>query len=131
MDHEEKLALGAKVRAEVLGQKHVNAPGSAPSKFQEAFRQFTVEYCWANVWLRPGLERKTRSLINLAMLAAMARWHEFEVHTRGALNNGVTEEEIIEVILQTGVYAGVPVAAEAMRIAERTINDYRAQPEAK
>lgn len=79
------------------------------------------------MWLRPGLERKTRSLLNLAMLAVMARWTEFEVHTKGALNNGVTEEEIIEVVLQAGVYAGVPIAAEAMRVAERAVNEYRAQ----
>ncbi len=127
MNHEEKLALGAKVRSEVLGTKHVNIPDKAPTKFQQAFREFTVEHCWANVWLRPGLERKTRSLLNLAMLAVMARWTEFEVHTKGALNNGVTEEEIIEVVLQAGVYAGVPIAAEAMRAAERAVNEHRAQ----
>lgn len=61
------------------------------------------------------------------MLAAMARWHEFAVHTKGALNNGLTEDEIIEVVLQAGVYAGVPIAAEAMRVAEQAVNDYRAQ----
>lgn len=126
MKHEERLALGTKIRAEVLGNKHVGAPSKSPSKFQEAFREFTVEHCWGNVWVRPGLERKTRSLLNLAMLAAMARWHEFEVHTKGALNNGVTDDEIIEVVLQAGVYAGVPIAAEAMRIAERAVADYRA-----
>ena len=64
-------------------------------------------------------------MLNLAMLAAMARWHEFEIHVRGALNNGVTEDEIIEVILQAGVYAGVPIASEAMRVAERAVATYR------
>ena len=127
MDHQERLALGAKVRAEVLGVKHTGAPEKDASKFQQAFRAFTVEHCWANVWLRPGLDRRTRSLLNLAMLSAMARWHEFEVHVKGALNNGVTEEEIIEVVLQAGVYAGVPVAAEAMRVAERAVNEHRTQ----
>jgi 4-carboxymuconolactone decarboxylase len=70
------------------------------------------------------LERKTRSMLNLAMLLALGRWHEFEVHVRGALNNGVTDDEIIEIILQAGVYAGIPVAAEGFRIAERVINEY-------
>lgn len=127
MNHEERIALGAKIRSEVLGTRHVDDPGADSTKFHQAFREFTVEHCWANVWVRPGLDRRTRSLLNLAMLAAMARWHEFKVHTKGALNNGVTEEEIIEVILQAGVYAGVPIAAEAMRVAEEAVKEYRTQ----
>lgn len=127
MTHEERLERGKAIRAEVLGIKHVNEPGPAPSKFQAAFQHFTVEHCWANVWVRPGLERKTRSMLNLAMLAAMARWQEFGVHVRGALNNGVTDDEIIEIVLQAGVYAGVPIAAEAMRVAERVINEARTE----
>ena len=122
---EERLTLGRRIRAEVLGETYVNEPGPSPSKFKKAFQDFTVEHCWGNVWVRPGLERKTRSMLNLAMLAAMARWHEFEVHVRGALNNGVTEDEIIEIVLQAGVYAGVPIAAEAMRVAERAITAYK------
>ena len=125
MDHQQKLELGSKIRAEVLGTRHVNEPGQTPSAFQQAFREFTVEHCWANVWVRPGLDRRTRSFLNLAMLAVMARWEEFAIHTKGALNNGVTEEEIIEVVLQAGVYAGVPIAAEAMRTAERAVEAYR------
>lgn len=127
MDHEDRIAQGRAIRLEVLGANHVNKPGQTPTKLQRAFQDFTVEHCWANVWVRPGLERKTRSMLNLAMLAAMARWHEFEVHVRGALNNGVSDDEIIEIILQAGVYAGVPIAAEAMRIAEKAISEYLAQ----
>lgn len=123
----DRLALGKQIRTEVLGERHVNKAGLSPNKFQKAFQDFTVEHCWANVWVRPGLERKTRSMLNLAMLAAMARWHEFEVHVRGALNNGVSEDEIIEIVLQAGVYAGVPVAAEAMRVADRVTSEYRAE----
>ena len=126
MEHEDRIARGRQIRTEVLGASYVNKPGKTPTKFQQAFQDFTVEHCWANVWVRPGLERKTRSMLNLAMLAAMARWHEFEVHVRGALNNGVSDDEIIEIILQAGVYAGVPIAAEAMRIAEKAINEYLA-----
>jgi 4-carboxymuconolactone decarboxylase len=123
MDHEERLALGRQIRAEVLGRKHTEQAGANPNKFQSAFRKFTEENCWGTVWVRPGLERKTRSMLNLAMLAAMARWHEFEVHVRGGLNNGVTDDEMIEIVLQVGVYAGVPVAAEAMRIVDRVVNE--------
>jgi 4-carboxymuconolactone decarboxylase len=124
---QDRHARGAQVREEVLGKAHVGKPGAAQTKFQKAFQEFTVDHCWGNVWVRPGLDRKTRSMLNLAMLAAMARWHEFEVHVRGALNNGVTEEEIIEIVLQAGVYAGVPVAAEAMRAADRVVSDYRSK----
>ena len=123
MDYEERFALGRKVRAEVLGRKHTEQAGANPNKFQREFRKFTEENCWGTVWVRPGLERKTRSMLNLAMLAAMARWHEFEVHTRGAINNGVTDDEMIEIVLQVGVYAGVPVAAEAMRIVDRVVSE--------
>mgnify|MGYP003393140906 CR=1 FL=1 len=124
MDDQERHRRGAQVRAEVLGRAHVSKPGPAPTKFQKSFQDFTVDHCWGNVWLRPGLDRRTRSMLNLAMLSAMARWHEFEVHVRGALVNGVTEDEIIEIVLQAGVYAGVPIAAEGMRTAERVVNDY-------
>jgi 4-carboxymuconolactone decarboxylase len=122
---QDRHAQGARVRAEVLGQAYVSKPGAAPTKFQKAFQEFTVDHCWGNVWVRPGLERKTRSMLNLAMLSVMARWHEFEIHVRGALNNGVTEDEIIEIVLQAGVYAGVPIASEGMRAAERVVKEYR------
>lgn len=125
MNHDEKMDLGRQVRAEVLGADYVNRGGPNRTKFQQAFRDFTEENCWAAVWTRPGLPRKTRSIINLAMLAVMARWTEFEVHVRGAMNNGVSDDEIIEVVLQAGVYAGVPIAAEAMRAAEKVINEVR------
>lgn len=127
MNHDEKLNYGRQIRTEVLGLNFVNKPGPNRTKFQQAFQDFTEEHCWASVWTRPGLQRKTRSMLNLAMLAVLARWTEFEVHVRGALNNGVDEDEIIEIVLQAGVYAGVPIAAEAMRAAERVINETRSQ----
>jgi 4-carboxymuconolactone decarboxylase len=131
MNHDEKMNLGRTIRGEVLGSDYVNKAGPNRTKFQQAFRDYTEEHCWAAVWTRPGLERKTRSMLNLAMLAVMARWAEFEVHVRGALNNGVSEDEIIEIVLQTGVYGGVPIAAEAMRTAERVINEVKAKASAK
>lgn len=121
MTHEEKLELGRQVRTDVLGAAYAGDKSTPRSKFQQAFQDFTIENCWASVWTRPGLPHKTRSMLNIAMLASMARWREFGIHVRGAINNGVTEEEIIEVILQAGVYAGVPIAAEAMRAAEEAL----------
>ena len=123
MTYEERIALGEKIRTEVLGANYANASKADPTKFQQAFRQFTVEHCWGNVWVRPGLDRKSRSMLNLGMLAVLGRWSEFAVHVRGAINNGMTEEEMIEVVLQAGVYGGVPIAAEAMRVLERVVNE--------
>lgn len=110
---------GARIRREVLGAEYVDSmlQRAAGDPLAQAFIDFTEEHCWGNVWVRPGLERKTRSMLNLAMLTALGRWHELEVHVRGAINNGVTKEEIREILLQAGVYAGVPCAAEAFRIA--------------
>ena len=116
---------GAKVRRQVLGSEHVDRGKSDASDFSRHFIDFVEEYCWGNVWIRPGLDLRTRSMLNVAMLAAMARWHEFEVHVRGALNNGVTQDEIAEILLQAGVYAGAPIAAEGFRAARRVIDAYR------
>lgn len=120
---QQRQEAGAKVREEVLGTPYVKSGGTDP--FMQHFTEFTVDHCWGAVWVRPGLPRKTRSMLNLAMLTALARWHELEVHVRGALTNGVTEDEIAEVLLQAGVYAGVPVAAEGFRAAFRAIEAYR------
>lgn len=124
---EERLRDGARVRREVLGAEYVDRGKQESDPFYDHFLRFTVEHCWGNVWLRPGLDYKTRSMLNLAMLAAMARWQEFAVHVRGALNNGVSEQEIAEILLQAGVYAGVPIAAEGFRTAREVIRAYRAE----
>jgi 4-carboxymuconolactone decarboxylase len=121
---EERHEDGARVRREVLGPAYVDS-GKTPDPFNKNFLDFTIDHCWGNVWLRPGLERKTRSMLNIAMLTALARWQELGVHVRGALHNGVTEEEIAEILLQAGVYAGVPVAAEGFRTAFKAIEAWR------
>jgi 4-carboxymuconolactone decarboxylase len=121
---EERRREGAEVRREVLGAAYVDK-GKNPDPFNKHFLDFTIDHCWGNVWLRPGLERRTRSMLNIAMLAVLARWAELEAHTRGALNNGVSEDEIAEILLQAGVYAGVPVAAEGFRSAFRAIEAWR------
>ncbi|MBV8150694.1 MAG: carboxymuconolactone decarboxylase family protein [Candidatus Eremiobacteraeota bacterium] len=116
---------GVQVRRQVLGDEHVERGKTEANDFSRHFIDFVEEYCWGNVWIRPGLDLRTRSMLNVAMLAAMARWHEFEVHVRGALNNGVTQDEIAEILLQAGVYAGAPIAAEGFRAARRVIDAYR------
>jgi 4-carboxymuconolactone decarboxylase len=119
----ERARQGAKVRREVLGAAYVDAGKQKANAFTQQFIKFTQTQCWGNVWLREGLSHKTRSMLNVCMLAAMARWHEFEVHVRGALNNGVTSEEIAEILLHTAVYAGIPIASEGFRRADAVIRE--------
>jgi 4-carboxymuconolactone decarboxylase len=126
MTEDERIEKGRAIRRQVLGADYVDQPGAAPTKMQAAFRKFTTENCWGTVWVREGLSHKQRSMLNLAMLSVMARWHEFEVHVRGALTNGVTEDEIVEILLQAGVYAGVPIASEGFKIADRVVAQYHA-----
>lgn len=118
---------GARVREEVLGKTYTQATRKAAQAdpFMQHFIDFTQQQCWGYTWLRPGLSRRQRSMLNLAMLTALARWAELGVHVRGALNNGVTEDEIAEVILQAAVYAGIPVAAEGFRTANAVIKKVR------
>jgi 4-carboxymuconolactone decarboxylase len=108
---------GLKVRREVLGAKYVDASIAQADDFSRPLQELVTEYCWGAVWTRPGLSRKTRSLINLAMLTALNRPHEVELHLRGALNNGCTKEEIMEVLLQSAIYCGVPAAMDSFRMA--------------
>jgi 4-carboxymuconolactone decarboxylase len=121
MNDQQRVDAGRAIRREVLGAAYVDRPGPEPTRMQREFQRFTLENCWGSVWVREGIDHKTRSMLNLAMLSAMGRWHEFEVHVRGAVNNGVNEDEMVEIILQAGVYAGVPIAAEAFRIADRVL----------
>lgn len=108
---------GLEARKAVLGEAYVTAAMSRMDAFNEPLQQLVTEYCWGAIWTRPGLDRKTRSLLNLAMLTALNRGHEFKLHVQGALNNGVTRNEIMETLLQATVYAGVPAGVEAFRLA--------------
>jgi 4-carboxymuconolactone decarboxylase len=121
----ERARRGAQVRREVLGEEYVDSGKKQSNDFTAHFIEFTQTQCWGNVWLRDGLSRKTRSMLNVCMLAALGRWHEFEVHVRGALNNGVTPDEIAEIILHTGVYAGIPIAADGFRRADKVIKEVK------
>jgi 4-carboxymuconolactone decarboxylase len=108
---------GLKNRREVLGAEYVDNAIASADDFSRPLQELVTEYCWGAVWDRPGLDRKTRSIINLAMLTALNRPHELKLHIKGALNNGLTKAEIGEVLLQTAVYCGVPAAVDSFRSA--------------
>jgi 4-carboxymuconolactone decarboxylase len=108
---------GLATRRAVIGDAYVDASLAAATDFTTDMQELVTQYCWGDVWNRPGLARRDRSLINLAMLTALNRPHEFKVHVRGALTNGVTRDEIKEVLLQTAVYCGAPAALESFRLA--------------
>ena len=113
---------GLKVRKAVLGPDYVESALAAATEFNWPMQEFVTEYCWGTVWCRPGLDRKTRSIINLAMLTALNRPHEIEVHVKGALRNGLTPAEIAEIFLQTAVYCGVPAAVDSFRVAKKVLD---------
>ena len=125
-NHSDSFDAGMKVRREVLGDAHVDRYLAQVSEFARPIQELVTEYCWGEVWTRDGLPRATRSLINIAMLTALNRGHELGVHVRGAINNGVTEAEIQEVLLQTAIYVGVPASLESFRIAEKVLNEMKA-----
>jgi len=112
---------GMKVRREVLGDEYVDRATANVDDFNREFQQMVVEQAWGAIWTRPGLERKQRSLINLAILAALNRPEEFELHFRGALKNGCTEEELKETLMQIAVYCGMPTGVAAFRIARKVL----------
>jgi len=120
---------GLEMRKTVLGAAHVERSLGQVTEFSRPIQELVTEYCWGAVWTRDGLELKTRSMLNLAMLAALNRGHELGVHVRGAIRNGVTVEEIQEVLMQVGIYVGVPAALEAFRIAEAKIDEMKASGE--
>ena len=114
---------GLVVRKEVLGAEYVERNVKAADDFSMPMQEYATEACWGWLWTRPQLPRKTRSLINLAMLSALNRPHEFKVHVKGALTNGCTREEIREVLLQVAVYCGVPAGVEAFRLAREAMKE--------
>lgn len=121
--HTETYELGLGIRKEVLGEAHVERSMGKVSAFSRAAQDYTTELCWGAIWGRPGLERTERSLLNLGILTALNRMHEFGVHVRGALRNGVTVQQIHEALLQCAMYVGVPAALESFRVAEKVIRE--------
>ena len=126
MNEDGRYERGLAARREVLGDEHVDRSLGQTTEFSGIAQEFVTEFCWGDVWTRPGLDRRTRSLINLAMLTALNRKHEFRVHVRGAINNGCTLEEIRETLLQTIVYCGAPAGLESFREAQAVLDEMAA-----
>jgi 4-carboxymuconolactone decarboxylase len=118
---------GLAVCKEVLGPEYVESSIKSADDFTLPLQELVTEYCWGAVWTREGRPRKTRSMMNLAMLAALNRPHELELHLRGALRNGCSREEIREVLLQVAIYAGVPAAVDAFRVTKRVLAEEATQ----
>jgi 4-carboxymuconolactone decarboxylase len=123
MDDAERARQGMTVRRAVLGDEHVDRAVATTSSFTEPFQDFITRYAWGDVWSRPGLSRAERSMITLAMLAALQHENELAMHVRAALRNGLTPEQIQEVLLQVAVYAGVPAANRAFAVAQRVLSE--------
>jgi 4-carboxymuconolactone decarboxylase len=121
MDDDERTRRGMAVRREVLGDEHVDRAVAGTTPFTAPFQDFITRYAWGDIWSRPGLSRAERSLVTLSVLAAMQHEGELAMHVKAALRNGLTPEQIQEVLLQVAVYAGVPVANRAFPIAQRAI----------
>jgi len=119
----ETFDKGLSIRRAVLGSEYVDKSIAAADDFTRPLQEIVTQYCWGEVWGRPGLDRKTRSFLNLAMLSALNRPHEIKLHVRGALNNGVTKDEIREVFLQVAIYCGVPAAMDSFRIAKEVFKE--------
>ena len=123
MDDAARARQGMTVRRAVLGDEHVDRAVASTTSFTEPFQDFITRYAWGDVWSRPGLSRGERSMITLAMLAALQHENELAMHVRAALRNGLTPEQIQEVLLQVAVYAGVPAANRAFAVAQRVLSE--------
>ena len=132
MDENAAFKAGLAVRKKVLGEEYVNASLAAAEAddFMRPLQQYLTEHAWGYTWVREGLPLKTRSMLNLAMLVALNHPNELKLHLRGALNNGVTKEEIQEIFLQCGVYCGAPAALDAFKTAQQVFKEEEAKKKA-
>ncbi len=121
--HKDAFEQGLKTRREVLGADYVDNAIRNADDFNMPMQELVTEYCWNEIWNRPGLDRRTRSLLNLAMLTALNRPHELKTHVRGAIHNGLSKDEIQEVFLQTAIYCGVPAAIDSFRNAKEVFKE--------
>ena len=128
MDEGERYDKGMSVRRAVLGDAHVDRTLAKRDAFNEEFQQLITRYAWGEIWTRPGLPRHTRSLITVAMMVALNRTDEFRLHVRAAFNNGVTRDQIKEVLLQAAIYCGVPAANAAFHLAEEVFAQMEQAP---
>jgi 4-carboxymuconolactone decarboxylase len=123
MSKSELFEKGLKVRKEVLGEDYVNKSIAGADEFTRTMAEWSTEFCWGALWTRPGMDRRTRSIVNLAMLGALNRPHELKLHVKGALKNGLTKDEIKEILLQVAVYCGVPAGIDAFRNAREAFKE--------
>jgi len=119
----ERFERGLKVRREVLGAEYVDRSIAEADEFSRPMQELVTEYCWGEIWTQPELPRKTRSLINIAMISALNRPHELKLHVRGALRNGCSKEEIRAVLMQVAIYCGVPAAIDGLRVAREVLKE--------
>jgi 4-carboxymuconolactone decarboxylase len=119
----EKFAKGLKTRTAVLGAEYVERSLNSADDFSWAIQQLSTEYCWDEIWNRPGLDRRSRSILNLGMIAALNRPHELKLHIRGAIQNGVTKDELKEILLQIACYCGIPAGIDSFRIAREAFKE--------
>jgi 4-carboxymuconolactone decarboxylase len=122
--NDELFNRGLEIRKSVLGKEYVEKSIAAADDFNMPLQRLVTEYCWGAVWGREELPKKTRSMLNLAMLSVLNRPHELKIHVQGALRNGLTKTEIREVLLQVAIYAGVPAAVDSFRVAREAIAEY-------
>ncbi|WP_420410141.1 carboxymuconolactone decarboxylase family protein [Hoeflea sp.] len=123
----EQFEKGLKIRREVLGDAYVDRSIAAADDVSAPLQKLLTEWCWGEIWSRPGLDRKMRSVLNLGMIMALNRSAELKLHVRGALNNGLTREEIVEIILQGAIYCGAPTSLDAMRTAQAVFAEIDAE----
>ena len=119
----ETFEKGMSIRRAVLGADYVDKAMASADDFNRPMQELTTQYCWGEIWGRPGLDRRTRSIINLAMISALNRPHELRIHVKGALNNGLTKDEIREVLLQVAIYCGVPAGVDSFRAAQEVFKE--------
>lgn len=120
---DEDFRKGLEIRRSVLGAEYVDRSLAAADEFTEDLQRYLTKTCWGEIWGRPGLDRRTRSILNLGMISALNRSQELKLHIRGALNNGLSRDEIKEIFLQVGIYCGAPAALESFRVAREVFEE--------
>lgn len=123
----ERYEQGQKIRREVLGDEYVDRAARTTTDFNRPFQELIAEFVWGTLWSRPGLDRRTRALINIGMLTAMGRTEEVKIYLRAAPNIGVTQDDVREVLMQTAVYCGIPAALDSFRVAQQIFDEQSSQ----
>ena len=127
MSKSELFEKGLKVRKEVLGEDYVNKSIAGADEFTRTMAEWSTEFCWGALWTRPGMDKRTRSIVNLAMLGALNRPHELKLHVKGALKNGLTTDDIMDILLLGGLFCGVRAGIDAFRNAREAFNEVEAK----